>query len=214
MTKVNQAGRFITLEGSEGCGKTTQSQALAEFLQQHGYDVLLTREPGGTAIGEQIRAILGDRQNTAMHLRTEILLFQASRAQLVEEVIRPHLAQQGIVICDRYADSTLAYQGYGYRRISMEQVRALVEFAIAGLRPDLTLLLDLDVQIGLRRRARKGEINRLDTYEVAFYQRVRAGYLEMARLQPERWVIVNAEPPFEVVQAELRRLVLERLQRV
>lgn len=214
MTKINQGGRFITLEGSEGCGKTTQSQALAEFLKQQGYDVLLTREPGGTAIGEQIREILSDRQNTTMHLRTEILLFQASRAQLVEEVIRPHLAHQGIVICDRYADSTLAYQGYGYRRIPMEQVRALVEFAIAGLQPDLTLLLDLDVQIGLRRRARGGEINRLDTYEIEFYQRVRAGYLEMARLQPERWVIVNAEPPFEVVQAALRHLVLERLQRV
>lgn len=210
---VNQTGRFITFEGSEGCGKTTQSQALAEFLKQQGYDVLLTREPGGTAIGEQIRTILGDRQNTTMHLRTEILLFQASRAQLVEEVIRPHLARQGIVICDRYADSTLAYQGYGYQRVPIEQVRALVEFAIAGLQPDLTLLLDLDVQIGLRRRAHGGQINRLDTYEIEFYQRVRAGYLEMARLQPERWVIVDAESPFEVVQAELRRLVLERLQK-
>ncbi|PWH19251.1 MAG: dTMP kinase [Anaerolineae bacterium] len=210
---MGDRGLFITLEGSEGCGKTTQSQALGEFLKQQGYNVLLTREPGGTAIGEQIRAILGDQQNTAMHLRTEVLLFQASRAQLVEEVIRPHLARQGIVVCDRYADSTLAYQGYGYQRIPMEQVRALVEFATGGLQPHLTLLLDLEVEIGLRRRTRGGELNRLDTYALDFYQRVRDGYLEMARQQPERWVIVNAEPPFEVVQAELRRHVLARLQK-
>lgn len=210
---THQKGTFITLEGSEGCGKTTQSQALAEFLRQQGYDVLLTREPGGTAIGEQIRAILANRENTAMQLRTEVLLFQASRAQLVEEVIRPHLARGGIVVCDRYADSTLAYQGYGYRLIPLEQVRALVEFATAGLQPHLTLLLDLDVEIGLRRRAQGGEVNRLDIYELEFYQRVRAGYLELARQQPERWVILNAALPFAEVQAELRRVVLARLQK-
>lgn len=205
---------FITLEGSEGCGKTTQSRALAAFLQQQGYDVLLTREPGGTAIGEQIRAILGDRQNTAMHLRTELLLFQASRAQLVEEVIRPCLARGGIIVCDRYADSTLAYQGYGYRSIPLEQVRALVEFATGGLQPHLTLLLDLDVETGLRRRAQGGSINRLDTYTIDFYRRVRDGFLELARQQPERWVVVNAALPFEDVQAELRRVVLDRLQKI
>ncbi|GAB4469998.1 MAG: dTMP kinase [Anaerolineales bacterium] len=205
---------FITLEGSEGCGKTTQSRALAAFLQQQGYDVLLTREPGGTAIGEQIRAILGDRQNTAMHLRTELLLFQASRAQLVEEVIRPCLARGGIIVCDRYADSTLAYQGYGYRSIPLEQVRALVEFATGGLQPHLTLLLDLDVETGLRRRAQGGSINRLDTYTIDFYRRVRDGFLELARQQPERWVVVNAALPFDDVQAELRRVVLDRLQKI
>ncbi len=208
---INQDGLFITLEGSEGCGKTTQSQALADFLKHKGYDVLLTREPGGTAIGEQIRAILANRENTAMQLRTEVLLFQASRAQLVEEVIRPHLARNGIVVCDRYADSTLAYQGYGYRLIPMEQVRALVEFATGGLQPHLTLLLDLDVEIGLRRRTRGGQVNRLDTYELAFYQRVRQGYLELAAQQPERWVIVDATPAFDEVQAALCRIVLARL---
>ncbi len=208
---INQDGLFITLEGSEGCGKTTQSQALADFLKHKGYDVLLTREPGGTAIGEQIRAILANRENTAMQLRTEVLLFQASRAQLVEEVIRPHLARKGIVVCDRYADSTLAYQGYGYRLIPMEQVRALVEFATGGLQPHLTLLLDLDVEIGLRRRTRGGQVNRLDTYELAFYQRVRQGYLDLAAQQPERWVIVDATPAFDEVQAALRRIVLARL---
>ncbi|MCS6908328.1 MAG: dTMP kinase [Anaerolineales bacterium] len=202
---------FITLEGSEGCGKTTQSQALAEFLRQKGYDVLLTREPGGTAIGEQIRAILANPHNTAMQLRTEILLFQASRAQLVEEVIRPHLARKGIVVCDRYADSTLAYQGYGYRQIPIEQIRALVEFATGGLEPDLTFLLDLEVEIGLRRRAQDGAINRLDTYELDFYRRIRAGYLELAHQQPKRWVVVDATPDFDQVQAELRRVVLARL---
>lgn len=204
---------FITFEGSEGCGKTTQSQTLVEFLKQQGYDVILTREPGGTAIGEQIRAILANRANTSIQLRTEILLFQASRAQLVEEVIRPHLKRGGIVVCDRYADSTLAYQGYGYRLLPLEQVRALVEFATAGLQPHLTFLLDLDVEIGLRRRARGGNVNRLDTYDVAFYQRVRDGFLELAHQQPQRWVIVNAALPFEEVQAELRNVVLARLPR-
>ncbi len=210
--KRNPCGIFITFEGSEGCGKTSQSRALAEFLKQQGYDVLWTREPGGTVIGEQIRAILAKRENTAMHLRAEILLFQAARAQLVEEVIRPHLERSGIVVCDRYADSTIAYQGYGYRLIPLEQVRALVEFATDGLKPHLTLLLDLEVELGLSRRARGGEINRLDTYELDFYQRVRAGYLELAHQQPERWVIINAAAPFERVQAELRRVVLERLK--
>ncbi len=209
--RLKQGEMFITLEGSEGCGKTTQSQALANFLKGQGYEVILTREPGGTAIGEQIRAILANRQNTAIQLRTELLLFQASRAQLVEEVIRPHLGRNGVVVCDRYADSTLAYQGYGYRLIPMEQVRALVEFATGGLQPHLTLLLDLDVEIGLRRRARGGQVNRLDTYELDFYQRVRQGYLEMARQQPERWVIVNAAASFDEVQTTLRRIVLDRL---
>lgn len=202
---------FITLEGSEGSGKTTQARALAEFLRQTGYDVLLTREPGGTPIGDQIRAVLLNLENTAMHLRTEILLLQASRAQLVEQVIRPHLAQGGLVLCDRYADSTLAYQGYGYQ-MDLARLRPLVEFATGGLKPDLTLLLDLEVEEGLRRRARDGEWNRLDAYDRAFYQRVRQGYLELARQEPQRWVIVDAMQSVEAVQAALRRVVLARLQ--
>jgi dTMP kinase len=201
---------FITLEGSEGCGKSTQAPLLADFLRQQGYQVVTTREPGGTPIGDQVRAVLGDLKNTAMQPRTEILLFQASRAQLVEEVIRPQLQQGAIVISDRYADSTLAYQGYGYQ-LDLEQLRGLIAFATAGLRPDLTLLLDLEVEDGLRRRARGGEWNRLDALSLDFYRRVREGYHQLARQEPERWAIIDASAPPQAVQQAIRRVVLQRL---
>lgn len=204
---------FITFEGSEGCGKTTQMALLAEYLRRQGYPILTTREPGGTPIGEQVRAILSDLGNTAMHPRTEILLFQASRAQHVEQVIRPHLQKGGIVLCDRYADSTMAYQGYGYRLVDLELLRAIIDFATGGLKPDLTLLLDLEVEVGLRRRALGGEWNRLDAYDLDFYRRVRQGYHTMAQAEPQRWVIVDASQTPEQVQAEIRRVVLERFQK-
>jgi len=201
---------FITLEGTEGSGKSSQIGPLARYLRRKGFDVLVTREPGGTPIGEQVRAVLSNLENTAMHPRTEILLFQASRAQLVEQVIRPHLARGGLVLCDRYADSTLAYQGYGYQT-DLEQLKAIVNFATGGLQPDLTILLDLDVEEGLRRRARGGEWNRLDAFDLAFYQRVRQGYYQLAQAEPERWVIIDAGRSPRRVQAELRRVVEERL---
>jgi dTMP kinase len=202
---------FITIEGPDGGGKSTQASLLADFLRQRGCQVLATREPGGTAIGDQIRAVLSNLDNMAMHPRTEILLFQASRAQHVEQVIRPHLAQGGIVVCDRYADSTLAYQGFGHQ-VDLARLRAIVEFATGGLKPDLTLLLDIDVEEGLRRRAHSGEWNRLDAYDLAFHQRVRQGYFELASQEPERWVTVDAGQPAESVQTEIRRVVLERLK--
>lgn len=201
---------FITFEGSEGCGKSSQVARLFTFLQKKGYDVISTREPGGTPIGEQIRAILSNLENTEMQQRTEILLFQASRAQLVEQVIRPHLAKGGIVLSDRYADSTLAYQGFGYQR-DLAPLRALIQFATGGLKPDLTLLLDVDVEVGLRRRARGGEWNRLDALQLDFYQRVRQGYLQLSQEEPERWVVIDAMQPFEQVQRSIRRVVMERL---
>lgn len=201
---------FITLEGSDGTGKSTQAGLLAEFLRQKGHRVLLTREPGGTEIGEQIRRVLADFSNTDMQKRTEILLFQASRAQLVEQVIKPHLQTGYIVICDRYADSTMAYQGYGYQ-MDLVKLRAIVEFATAGLKPDLTLLLDMDVEGGLHRRAKGGELNRLDALDLQVYERVRQGYFEMARAEPLRWVIVNAARSVEEIQAEIRQQVLERM---
>jgi dTMP kinase len=204
---------FITLEGSEGSGKSSQHALLVEFLKGEGYPVLATREPGGTTIGEQVRAILSDLSNTDMHPRSEILLFQASRAQLVEQVIRPHLESGGVVVCDRYADSTLAYQGYGYQVVPLDVLAGIVSFATGGLKPDLTLLLDIDVRRGLERRRSGGEWNRLDAYDIEFYERVRRGYLEMARLEPERWVVVDAGGTPEQVQAEMRAVVLERLRR-
>jgi len=173
--------------------------------------VLTTREPGGTTISEQIRAVIHNVNNTEMLPRTEILLFQAARAQLVEQVIRPHLDQGGVVLSDRYADSTLAYQGYGYRT-DLNKLRNIIEFATGGLVPDLTILLDVDVELGLRRRAQDGKLNRLDSLNVDFYQRVRKGYLEMVQEQPQRWVIIDAGRPFDQVQAAVRQVVLERLK--
>jgi len=204
-------GMFITLEGTEGCGKTSQVAPLAEHLRLQGWDVLTTREPGGTPIGEQIRGVLHSLDNTEMHARTEILLFQAARAQHVEQVIRPHLARRGVVICDRYADSTVAYQGYG-REQPLEPLRALVDYATGGLKPDLTLLLDMDVEVGLRRRAKGGEWNRLDALEVAFYQRVRQGYCELVRAEPERWVVIDASLSPGAVQEAMRAAVQGRLR--
>ena len=201
---------FITLEGPEGSGKTSQIGPLAEFLRQHGWDVLTTREPGGTSIGDQVRAVLNNLENTAMHPRTETLLFQAARAQLVEQVIRPHLLRGGIVISDRYADSTLAYQGYGHG-LPLDQVRTVIGFATGDLKPDLTVLLDLDVMLGLQRRSKGGEWNRLDAYAVDFHQRVRQGYHRLAQAEPQRWAIVDAAQELEQVQADIRQIVVGRL---
>ena len=201
---------FITLEGPECSGKTSQLPKLAEYLRQHGFDVLTTREPGGTSISEQIRTVLHNLENKEMNPRTEILLFQASRAQLVEQVIRPHLDKGGVVLSDRYADSTLAYQGFGHQ-IDIASLRVLVTFATGGLKPDLTLLLDVDVETGLRRKELKGEWNRLDAYDLEFHQRVRRGYLNLVQLEPARWVLIDASQEPGKVQETMRQVVAERL---
>jgi len=201
---------FITLEGPEGSGKTTPIPLLAEYLRQQGLEVLTTREPGGTAIGDQIRAVLHNLENTAMQPRTESLLFQAARAQLVGQVILPHLKQGGIVLSDRYADSTLAYQGYGHG-LPLEELRSIIHFATGGLKPDLTVLLDLDVEVGLQRRAKGGEWNRLDAYTLEFHRRVSRGYHHLAASEPERWAVLDAAQTPAQVQADLQRLVLEKI---
>ncbi|RJP53576.1 MAG: dTMP kinase [Anaerolineaceae bacterium] len=203
---------FITLEGPEGSGKTSHIPHLVEFLREKGHVVFPTREPGGTSISEQIRDILHDMKNAEMHPRTETLLYQAARAQIVEQVIQPRLADGEIVISDRYYDSTIAYQGYGHQQ-DLEQIRALVKYATGGLTPDLTILLDLDVEVGLKRKTQNAtEWNRLDAYTVEFHKRVRAGYLEMVKAEPNRWVVVDAEQAWESVQAELRRVIVEKLE--
>lgn len=201
---------FITLEGPEGSGKTRQLPELVKFLRAMGYDVLPTREPGGTPIGDQIRAVLSDLSNKTMRPRTEILLFQASRAQLVDQVILPFLRSDGVVVCDRYADSTLAYQGYGYE-IDLELLIPLVTFATRGLKPDLTLFLDIPVEEGLLRKAKGGERNRLDTLDLAFYRRVQRGYYRLVQAEPQRWVVIDASRSFEEVQEEIYRVVAQRL---
>ncbi len=201
---------FITLEGPEGGGKTTQINALAEFLRAAGRQTLTLREPGGTPISEQVRAILMNLGNTAMHPRSEILLFLAARAQLVEEVIRPALAQGKVILCDRYADSTLAYQGYGHG-VELDVLRRLLDFATGGLQPNLTFLLDIDPLEGLRRKQAASEWNRLDAYDADFHHRVRQGYRQLAAADPQRWVVVDASQPAEAVQTVLRQNILARL---
>ncbi len=201
---------FITLEGPDGSGKSTQINPLADFLKGQGYLVLITREPGGTEIGDQVRLILSDLKNTGMNPRTETLLFLAARAQLVHQVIKPHLKDGYIVLCDRYADSTMAYQGYGHQN-DLEQIKILINFATGGLKPDLTLLLDMDVEEGLKRKAEGSEWNRLDAYSLEFHQRVRQGYHKLAASEPERWVKIEAGGSTDAVQATLRQVVQGRL---
>ncbi len=197
---------FITLEGPEGSGKTSHIPYLVEYLREKGYKVFPTREPGGTSIGEQIREILHNLKNTEMNPRTDTLLYQAARAQFVEQVVRPRLDAGEIVLSDRYADSTIANQGYGHQQ-DIEQVRALINYATGGLVPDLTILLDLDVEIGLKRKQKADEWNRLDAYTVEFHRRVRAGYLEMVKQEPGRWVVINAGKEWGEVQEELRKVI-------
>ncbi len=199
---------FITFEGPDGSGKTLQVQLLADFLKRKGFPVFSAREPGDTTIGEQIRKVLMDHNNAAMHPRTETLLFCAARAQLVEEVIKPHLVMGEIVILDRYADSTMAYQGYGHQN-DLNLIARLLDFATSGLEPDLTFLLDIDPKIGLaRRQSGGGEWNRLDAYQIHYHQRVRAGYLEMAKADPSRWKVIDASLPPDMVQSKLQNLLL------
>ena len=201
-------GKFITFEGPEGGGKTTQAKRLVERLQAAGTKVVYTREPGGTPTGEAIREILQhDKAGEAPCSETEVLLFAASRAQLVRHVIIPALERGEWVVCDRFADSTTAYQGYG-RGFSVEQMIAINEFAIDGAQPDLTLLLDLPVSDGFARlRQRGGKKDRIESEALDFHERVRAGYLELAKRWPERFRIVNPRGALESVGDEIWKLV-------
>lgn len=202
---------FVTFEGPDGSGKTTQIQALYSHLRKDGYPVLLVREPGGTDIGDQIRATLHDPKNIKMLPNTETLLYSASRAQLVGQMIRPALQAGTMVLCDRYAESTLAYQGYGHR-LDLELLRAITAFVTGGLLPDLVIYLDMDAERALRRkqaafRAGESEWNRMDQKELGFHQRVRAGYLEMAKEEPERWFILDAVRPIAALEERIRKRV-------
>ena len=206
---------FISIEGLDGSGKTTQAQRLYDWLRLRGHDVLLTREPGGTPIGEQIRALLHDLDNTAMQPATELLLYNASRAQLVAEELRPQLESGGIALCDRYADSTLAYQGYGHGQ-DLERLRSVIDAATGGLQPDVTIFLDIAPQAALERRRMASlfgeEWNRLDDLELAFHQRVYAGYQALAAAEPQRWLCVDARRSILETQGTLREALAARLQ--
>lgn len=200
---------FITFEGPDGSGKSTQINLTAQYLKNLGHNVLLTREPGGSRIGDQIRTVLHDVTNTEMNPRAEVLLYSASRAQLVAQVILPHLQAGGAVVCDRYADSTFAYQGFG-RQLDFEALQLITAFATQSLTPDITIYLDLEVEQGLQRKVSansvgEGELNRMDRLAVDFHRRVREGYLEMARAEPERWLVINACDTVDNVQQQIRQ---------
>jgi dTMP kinase len=206
---------FISFEGVDGSGKTTQARQMVDYLRECGHDVLLTREPGGTPIGDQIRAILLDNMdNTEMNPRTELLLFCSSRAQLVAEIITPHLEGGGVVVCDRYIDSTYAYQGYGHG-LDLASLRAVVGFATGGLIPDLTIFMNITPEDALNRRASGtlfGETwNRLDDMELDFHRRVYKGYREMLLAEPARFVEIDANSTQDEIQAQIRRVLAEWL---
>jgi dTMP kinase len=205
-------GLFITLEGPEGGGKTTHARLLAAWLAKAGYDVLTTREPGGTRIGDVVRTLLLDPIYEGIRPQTEFLLFSAARAQLVGEIIRPHLETGGIVVCDRFADSSLAYQGYG-RQLDHDTLRTITSFATGSLLPDLTLCLDLPVTEGFRRKQDGGLGNpdRLEQERLEFHERVRQGYLAMAKAEPDRWAILDAAQTTEAVQEQIHARVSNRL---
>jgi len=199
-------GLFITFDGPEGSGKTTQIRLLSDWLGDQGREVLTTREPGGTRIGEAIRSILLSPVHTEMCAEAEILLFSAARAQIVRETLQPHLARGGVVLCDRFADSTLAYQGYG-RLLDLDTLRQITAFATGGLVPALTICLDLPVVEGLRRKqgGDQAEWNRMERERLDFQERVRSGYLALAASEPTRWLVLDALRAVEVIQAEIRR---------
>ncbi len=204
-------GYFLTFEGPEGGGKSTQAERLTFAVKERGYEVLCTREPGGTHVGEAIRQILLRRSGMAMSAWTEALLFTAARAQLVEEVIRPRLSAGTIVICDRFSDSTLAYQGYG-RGLDREALERLQQEATHGLKPSLTFLLDIPVEQGLGRIPPK-LLDRLDRESDSFHRRVRQGYLELAAAEPERWLVLDAQSNPDDLAAAILQSTIERLKR-
>jgi dTMP kinase len=198
---------FVTFEGPEGSGKSTQVRLVASLLTTAGHNVVETREPGGTSLGERIRDLLLDPNNSTITPVTEALLMTAARSQHVADVLRPAICRSQIILCDRYTDSTLAYQGAG-RGLSIAELEELQDFAIGGIRPHLTVLLDIPVETGLSRRELSGTpLNRLDLDERAFHERVRSWYLHAARQEPDRWLVLDARK----AQDELAGLICQRI---
>lgn len=213
MRRAASAGAFLTLEGIEGSGKSTQSARLCRALKERGYRILHTREPGGTHIAERLRALLLASSHERLAPETEAFLILAARRQHVAHVIAPALRQGTIVVCDRFVDSTMAYQGYG-RGLDRTLLRVMNAWATEGLSPDLTLLLDLPVTVGLTRRQRdSGRTNRLDREAERFHRKVRAGFLALAKREPRRIRVVDATQTPNAIEAEVLAIVLKRLRR-
>jgi len=209
MERLNR-GLFITFEGPEGCGKTTQSRLLHDHLRRN-YECVYTREPGGTRLGEEIRRILLNSKDIEISDLAELFLFEACRAQIVEEVILPNLEKGKIVICDRFSDATFAYQGYG-GKIPLAAIRHLDRIATKSLKPDLTILLDLETLIGLKRAKKKG-VDRMEKKNAAYHRRVRMGYLKLAKQEPKRIRVIKVTDTVEKTQNVVRQEVERAVQR-
>lgn len=206
-------GLFISFEGIEGCGKSTQAKLLENWLKAQGFKVVLTREPGGPSISEKIRRILLDNRNRGMSELTELLLLQASRVQHLSQVIVPALKAGKVVICDRFADSSTAYQGYG-RGMDLKMVKALNQFAVDGFWPKLTLVLDLPVEKGFSRaKCRRRNFDRMETQALKFHRRVRQGFKAIAKADPERVKLLDGSQPPDVIHAAVRQLVLSAMKK-
>lgn len=201
-------GIFISFEGIEGSGKTIQARLLDEFLRKKGYTVVLTEEPGGTQIGLRIRELLLSVEHQEMTSVTELMLYNASRAQLIKEVILPAIKRGAIVITDRFNDSTVAYQGYG-RGIDLNLIDSIDRIVTAGLKPDITILLDLDVKVGLKRNRGIHKADRLELEDKAFHKKVRNGYLEIAAKEPERIKLIDASKSIEEIHSKIVSIITE-----
>jgi dTMP kinase len=205
-------GKFITFEGPEGGGKSTHIKLLADFLRSKGKEVLVTREPGGTRLAELIRSLVREELEDPPVTQSEVLLFLAARAQVVSNVIRPALEKGVWVLCDRFSDSTFAYQGYG-RGVDLEKLRALNDFATSGLKPNLTLLLDVPPNVSKsrlheRQIATSSSADRIEQAGDAFHERLRNGFIEMAKNEPNRFVIIDSSKSIEEVDDEIQKAVL------
>ncbi|RRQ20580.1 dTMP kinase [Thiohalobacter thiocyanaticus] len=202
-------GRFITVEGGEGVGKTTNINYIESLIKEKNKSLITTREPGGTPLAEAVRGLLLDPVHRGMHPDCELLLMFAARAEHLDKVIRPALERGDWVLCDRFTDATYAYQGYG-RGLSLERIAELEQLVQGGLRPDLTLLLDVPVEIGMERAGNRSDPDRFEQENLEFFERIRQGYLSRARVEPERFAVIDAGQELEAVQSGIRQ-ALERL---
>ena len=204
------SGRFITLEGGEGVGKTTNIAYIQVLLEEHKIPVLLTREPGGTVLAESIRQLLLDKEQEAIAEKTELLMMFAARAQHIKHVIQPALDKGTWVLCDRFTDATYAYQGGG-RNMDLSTIQWLENFVQADLRPDLTLLLDAPIQLGMQRAAQRGKLDRFESEKMAFFEKVRQAYLSIAEQQSKRVKIIDATQSLESVQSQIKHVLMQHL---
>lgn len=203
-------GMFITVEGPDGSGKTTQLQLLVRSLTEKGYEVVVTREPGGTKVGNSIREVLLSPEHDEMTPRVEMMLYAASRAQNIDQVIRPALKRGAIVVCDRFVDASIAYQGYGLQ-YDLNQILSLNEWATAGIKPDLTFLFDLTPDQASRRMKDRGQLDRIESRDESFHQRVYDGFKNLLEQHPDRMVRIDANSTIEMIQDEVLDITLERL---